>query len=74
MRSAPTGRPHQAAGERERRARERGLALIGGVRLSWAAGARARARVGLGLMGWLGPEWLFLFLWIFQCLFYFYFL
>jgi hypothetical protein len=43
MGSAPTGRSHWVAGERKRTTRGRGLAPIGGVRLSRAAGARARA-------------------------------
>jgi hypothetical protein len=59
--SAPLG------SERERKRGERAgrLVLTGGVRLSGAAGARARA--GLGLVGWLGPKWLFLFSRISNC-------
>jgi hypothetical protein len=46
--------------ERERERRVRGsLAPIGGIRLSGAAGAR------LGLVGWFGPNWPFLFPWNF---------
>jgi hypothetical protein len=43
------------------------------VRLSRVVGARARTHAGLGLMGWFGPKWLFLFRGILQCLFYFIF-
>jgi hypothetical protein len=46
-----------------------GFALTVGARLSGTEGVRARAR-GLGLMGWLGPKWLFPFSWNFYCLFY----
>jgi hypothetical protein len=46
--SALIGRPHWAAA-RERRARGRGLEPIGGVCLSWVAGARSR--------GLSGPSW-----------------
>jgi hypothetical protein len=53
-RTAPTALAHGAA-------RERGLGLapIGGTRLSYTGGARARARTQLGLLGWLGPKWPF---------------
>jgi hypothetical protein len=54
---APTDRPHWAASERES-ARGRGeLPLIGEVRLSGAAGARARGLAGLS--GPTGPLSLF---------------
>jgi hypothetical protein len=43
-----------------------GFAPIGGVRLS-GIGMCGR---GLGLMGCLGPNWVFLFSWNFYCLFY----
>jgi hypothetical protein len=56
---APTDRPHWTASERVS-ARGR-LAPTGGVRLLGAAGARG----GLGLVGWFGAKWPFLFLWIF---------
>jgi hypothetical protein len=46
------------------------LVPIGGVRLSGAAGAR----VGLGLVVWLGPKWLFLFFLEFLIAFLFLFL
>jgi hypothetical protein len=63
--TAPTGRPHGVEREREE-ASERRLALTCGVRLSDTMGARARAR-GLGLVGWFGPNWLFLFPGISNC-------
>jgi hypothetical protein len=48
--------------EREGGVRALGLAPIGGARLSGTEGAQARARAcGLGLVGWFGPKWLFLF-------------
>ena len=43
--TALTGRPHRAARERER---ARGLAPIGGTRLSGTEGTQAQARVGWG--------------------------
>jgi hypothetical protein len=49
-----------------------GLAPTGGVRLS-GIGTRGRGHGRarwLGLMGCLGPNWLFLFSWNFYCLFY----
>jgi hypothetical protein len=49
-----------------------GFALTGGVRLSGTGthGRRHGRAHGLGLMGCLGPNWLFLFSWNFYCLFY----
>jgi hypothetical protein len=64
--TAPTGRPHRAAREREREGGEvsaLGSAPTGGARLS-GTGVRERAR-GLGLVGRLGLNWVFLFLGIF---------
>jgi hypothetical protein len=47
-----------------------GFAPTGGVRLlGTETRGRGRAR-GLGLMGYLGPNWVFLFFWNFYCLFY----
>jgi hypothetical protein len=53
--TAPTSLAHWAAGGREG---ARGLAPIGGTHLSGTEGARAR---GLGLMGRLGSNGVFLF-------------
>jgi hypothetical protein len=48
--------------QREREREEgRGLAPIGGTRLSGTEGTQARARAELGLMGRLGLNWLFYF-------------
>jgi hypothetical protein len=57
--------PRSSEGERAL-----GFASTGGVRLS-GSGTRVHKRArGLGLMGCLGPNWLFLFSWNFYCLFY----
>ena len=64
--TAPTGLAHGAARERER---GREGTPTDRACLSGREGARVRAR-GLGLMGCLGPNWLFLFSWNFYCLFY----
>jgi hypothetical protein len=68
--SAPLG----SGRERERGERPGMLAPTSGVRLSGAAGARARARARLGLMVWLGPKSLFHFSRDFPIAFLFYFL
>jgi hypothetical protein len=61
--SAPLG----SGRERERKARGRAGADRRGPPV------RGGRRAGLGLMGWLGTKWLFLFPGIFQLLFYFIF-
>jgi hypothetical protein len=52
---APTDRPHWAVSERKR-ARVRDWRRQAG-----SACQGRQARVGLGLVGWFGPKWLFLF-------------
>jgi hypothetical protein len=53
---------------------ERALGFVptGGVRLSGTVTCGRGCARGLGLMGCLGPNWLFLFSWNFYCLFYLY--
>jgi hypothetical protein len=62
QRHRQTGPTEQRESEGERAL---GFAPTGGARLSGREGAR-----GLGLMGCLGPNWLFPFSWNFYCLFY----
>jgi hypothetical protein len=67
--TAPTERSHGAARERGREDARLCADRRGPPVRHRDARVRARAR-GLGLMGCLGPNWLFLFSWNFYCLFY----